>query len=582
MLKKAWLPLALLIIISMLATAACAEKETREIKNPDTFIQATIGDVDSLDPAYAYDTASGEQIQAIYEPLIYYDGESTSKFVKVLCTEYNVSDDGKTYRFKIRKDVKFHNGNDLTPEDVEYSIERGMVQDYVGGPQWMFFEPLLGLASSRDGDDNIVVPLDDIKDSVEVDGDWVQFNLVEPYAPFLLVLTGTWGSIVDKEWCIEQGDWDGTQASYEELNNPEANATPLNDEANGTGPFKLDRWDKGVEIVLERNDDYWGKKASFETFVTKNVSEWTDRKLMLQQGDVDWAYVPRAYIGELEGYEELKVYKDLPQLRADAFFFQINIGEESTRVGSGKLDGNGIPLDFFTDLDVRVGFNYAFDWETYIRDACLGEMEQTASPAIKGLPYLNPDQEMYSLDLAKAEEHLKKAWDGQVWEKGFKFTLLYNTGNLERKTACEVLQANLAEINPKFQITVLASEWSLILDEVFSGLVPMFQIGWQADYPDPHNFFHPFMHSEGAYSGIQGYSNDRADELIAQGVNETDPDKRKDIYYELQQIYHDDAPGIMLGQLLGRRYFQDWVKGFIFNPADPADISHVYNLSKGY
>src|SRR4030042_2455216 len=332
MLKKAWLPLALLIIVSMLATAACAEKETREIKLPDTFIQATIGDVDSLDPAYAYDTASGEQIQAIYEPLIYFDGESPSKFVKVLCTEYNGSDDGETYRFKIRQGVTFHNGNDLTPEDVEYTFERGMVQDYHAGPQWMIFEPLLGLATSRTDDG--VIPLDDIKDAVEVDGAWVQFNLVEPYAPFLVVLCGTWGSIVDKEWGIDKGDWDGTQASYEALNDPDANDTPLNDETNGTGPFKLDRWDKGVEIVLERNDDYWGKEANFETFITKVVNERTTRKLELLNGDIDWAYVPRANIVELEDAEGLKVYKDLPQLRADAFFFQFEITEGSNYVGS--------------------------------------------------------------------------------------------------------------------------------------------------------------------------------------------------------------------------------------------------------
>ena len=68
-LKKAWLPLALLIIVSMLATAACAEKETREIKNPDTFISADISDGDSLDPAYAYDTASSEKIMASEAPM---------------------------------------------------------------------------------------------------------------------------------------------------------------------------------------------------------------------------------------------------------------------------------------------------------------------------------------------------------------------------------------------------------------------------------------------------------------------------------------------------------------------------------
>ncbi len=122
----------LLVVGSILASvllAACAggegttpadgTKPTVEVKNPDTFIQATIGDVDSLDPVYVYDTASGEQIQAIYEPLIWYDGASTSQFVPVLATEWTISPDGKTYRFKIRQGVKFHNGNDPTPEDVE-------------------------------------------------------------------------------------------------------------------------------------------------------------------------------------------------------------------------------------------------------------------------------------------------------------------------------------------------------------------------------------------------------------------------------------------------------------------------------
>ena len=570
------------IILAMVVPVACAEKETREINLPDTFIQASIGDFDSLDPAWAYDTGSSEQIQAIYEPLIFFDGESTTKFVKVLCTEYNVSDDGKTYRFKIRQGVKFHEGGDLTPEDVEYTFERAMVQDRVGGPVWMLFEPLLGVSGSRDGDDNIVVPLDDIKNAVEVDGDWVQFNLVESYAPFLLVLTGTWSSVVDKEWCIAQGDWDGTQASYEERNDPADGDEALYDETNGTGPYKLDRWDKGIEIVLARNDNYWGKKGNFETFITKVVEEWTTRKLQLLNGDIDWAYVPRGNIGELEDAQGLKVYKDLPQLVNDAVFFTFEIAEGSNYVGSGKLDGDGIPLDFFSDLDVRLGFNYCFDWETYIAQAMLGEMEQMASPLVKGLPYLNPDQEMYHFDLAKAEERLKAAWGGQVWEKGFKVTLTYNAGNLTRKTACEIIQANLAEVNSKFQITVQSVETSVFNTEVFHQLNPLFLWGWQADYADPHNFIHPYMHSNGTWSGTQGYGSAEIDALIAQGVEETDPDARKDIYYELQQIYHDDAPSIMLGQTLGRRYFQDWVKGYIFNPADPANIGHIASLSKGY
>jgi peptide/nickel transport system substrate-binding protein len=455
-----------------------------------------------------------------------------------------------------------------------------MVQDYGAGPQWLLFEPLLGIHGSRTGDG--LIPLGDITGAVEVDGDWVQFNLVMPYEPFQQILAGSWGSIVDKEWCIENGDWDGTQASYEALNDPPAGGSPLQSIANGTGPFKLERWEQGVETSLIRNDNYWGKPANFERFITKVVDEWTTRKLMLDAGDIDWAYVPTAYISELEGMEGLKVYDRLPQLQAEAFFFQLNINPESTSVGSGQMDGNGIPLDFFSDKDVRQGFTYAFDWQTYIEDGLAGEAQQIGSPVVEGMPYFRPDAPMYTHDLAKAEEHLRRAWGGQLWEKGFTLAIAYNAGNLQRKIACEILQLNLSKINPKFKVNIRVMQWPSLLRGMYMGLLPMFQIAWVADYPDPHNFVTPFMHSSGVFAAWQNYSNPDVDALVDRGIAAADSAERQDIYHQLQDLYYEDVPGIMLSQPLGQRYFRDWVQGFIFNPTDPAYIGHIYKLSKGY
>jgi peptide/nickel transport system substrate-binding protein len=309
-----------LLIVSLLLPACAGEEEatpTQEpsptptpaqvIKNPNVFVEATIGEVDTLDPAYAYDTASAEVIEAIYDPLIYYDGTSTSEFVPRLATEWTISEDGKTYRFKIREGVTFHNGNALTPEDVTRPSEGELI------------------------------PLEDITNAVEVDGDWVQFNLVAPYPPFMAILAQTWSSIVDKEWCMENGDWDGTQASYEALNDPPSGGSPLQAIANGCGPFELEFWEAADRVSMLRYDDYWDTPANFERFIYKVVDEWTTRKLELLAGDADWAYVPRAYIGELEDVEGLTIYKDLPQMQADAFFFQFDISEESTFVGSGQM-----------------------------------------------------------------------------------------------------------------------------------------------------------------------------------------------------------------------------------------------------
>lgn len=570
-----------ILVTFTLIFAGCGP--AKEIKNPTTFIEATIGDPDTLDPAAAYDTASGEAIELVYDTLITYNKESTTSYVPVLATEWTISTDGKTYRFHIRKNVKFSNGNDLAPSDVEYSFERGMVQDYSAGPQWMLFEPFFGGtafgSSSRDADGKLM-PLSQLTSAVNVDGEWVQFNLATPYEPFLQILCGSWGSIVDKEWCIEQGDWDGTQASYEKLNNPESDAWPMHAKMMGTGPFVFDYWDQAVEISFSRNDNYWRKKANFEKVVIKNVGEWTTRKLMLENGDADWVYVPVEYYSEMDGVTGLTVYRDLPLVQLDSFFFVYHISNQSSFIGSGKLDGQGIPLDFFTDINVRKAFCYSFNWDQYIQQVMQGHGIQPDSPIVKGLSYYNADLPKYSFDTAKAEQYFKTAWNGQVWEKGFTMTLAYNSGNTTRKTACDILAANINALNSKFHVTVAAQEWTSYNSQWRKYLLPCFQVGWLPDYLDAHNFIVPWMASYGPFSKFQGYGSPAIDELIAKGIGSTSSTERQSIYNQLAQQYYNDAPGILLVQPTGNRYFKDWIQGFFFNPAETNQASNPYNLSK--
>jgi peptide/nickel transport system substrate-binding protein len=569
-----------LLALSLLLSAACTTtSDTKsEIKNPDIFIQVDIGDPDTLDPAAAYDNASGQAIELVYDTLIYYDKESTTQFVPVLATEWNISPDGKTYRFHIRKGVKFSNGNDLTPEDVEYTFERGMIQDYSAGPQWMLFEPFFGGSSSRDND--TLMPLSQLTSAVNVDGEWVQFNLAAPYEPFLQILCGYWASIVDKEWCIEQGDWDGTQASYEELNNPESDVWPLHNKMMGTGPFTLDYWEQAVEISFNRNDNYWREKASFQKVIIKHVEEWTTRKLMLENGDADWVYVPIEYYGEMEGVAGLTVYQDLPLVQLDSFFFVHHISDQSPFIGSGKLDGQGIPIDFFTDINVRKAFSYSFSWDDYIGQVLQGHGIQPVSPVVQGLSYYNSNLPKYSYDPAKATELFKAAWDGQLWEKGFTMTLAYNHGNTTRKTACEILATNINALNPKFQVKVTAQEWTSYNAQWLAYNLPCFQVGWIADFMDAHNFIVPWMATYGPYAKFQGYGSQEIDDLVARGIGSTSSAERQSVYDQLAQQYYDDAPGIMLVQPTGNRYFKDWVHGYYFNPAEPNQASNPYNLSK--
>jgi peptide/nickel transport system substrate-binding protein len=424
------------------------------------------------------------------------------------------------------------------------------------------------------------VPLQTIMDAVEVDGQWVQFNLVAPYEPFMQILAGSWGSIMSKDWAIANGDWDGTQASYELLNDPPPNASPLHEIANGTGPFSLERWDPAIETVLLRNDNYWRAPANFERLVIKVVPEWTTRKLMLLAAEADIVDVPRAYIGELEGVAGIRAYQDLPALQVDAIFFQFEISPESTYLGSGQLDGAGITLDFFNDLDVRLGFTKVFDWDVFINDALLGEGVQAQSPIVEGLSYYNPAWLKHSQNYAEAEAHFKAAWGGTLWDTGFTFTATYNEGNVTRQTAMEVLAANLLAINPKFVMNVQAVPWPTFLDGMILKTLPLFCIGWLPDYPDAHNFIQPFMHSDGLFSGWQTYNNPVVDAHVVAGIAATDPAERQAHYDALSQLYYEDAPGILLAQPLGRRFFRDYVTGFYFNPTLPSTLGNIYQLNR--
>ncbi|MEE9191371.1 MAG: ABC transporter substrate-binding protein [Candidatus Aerophobetes bacterium] len=585
--KNKWM---LVLLVSSMVLGAAAAGVAQEIKNPDTLIVAGYGTVDSLDPAYAYDTSSGVRIINIYETLIFWDGEKTDQFIPMLATKVPslenglLAPDGLTYTFPIRAGVKFHNGEVMTPEDVEYSFERAMVLDPSGGPIWMLLEPLLGVGSTRKGDE-IAVSFEDIDKAVEVEGNNIVFHLKQPYPPFLSVLSNQWGAVVSKKFVVENGGWPGTAETFNDFNNPESGEETLHAISCGTGPFELERWEPGVETVLVRNDDYWKDPAKLKRVVVKFVEEWTTRKLMFLAGDVDVVQVDTQYIREMEDLEGIRVHKNLPVLACTAAFYNFQINPEGNAdIGSAELDGQGIPPDFFSDKDVRLGFSYSFDWDIYLRDVWLGEAYQPVSPIVRGLPYLNPDQPVYKYDKAKAEEHFKKAWGGQVWEKGFKMTILYNIGNAQRRTAAHMFEDNLEVLNPKFSIDVRPVDWATYVRELRKNTLTLFIIGWLADYPDPHNFIHPFMHTNGAFSAFQSYSDPRVDALIEQGVATVDPEERKDIYYELQAIYYEDVPSVGIYQQLQRRYERDWVQGWYFNTCIPdfQNTGYAYPIWKGY
>lgn len=282
--------------------------------DPTTFTYAGMGDLLTLDPATSYDTASCEVIQNVYETLVFYDGANTNKYVPVLAESYTTSEDGKTWTFKIRQGVTFHNGDPLTATDVAYTFQRGLLKGGYSTPQWLLAEPFFGVGldditmivdEGASADDPEALKKNDpavlkgacekVTSAIVADdaAGTVTMTLAQPWGPFLATIANGWGSIMDKQWTIDNGGWDGSCDTWQNFYAPTDAENPLTSVVpNGTGPFKLDHWTPSEEWVLTKNENYWGTPAKLDRVVNKMISEFGTRFAMLQAGDADALYVP--------------------------------------------------------------------------------------------------------------------------------------------------------------------------------------------------------------------------------------------------------------------------------------------------
>ncbi len=473
-----------------IAAASFQAVQAEEIKQGGSMVVTYKDDVATLDPAIGYDWQNWSMIKSLFDGLMGYE-PGTSTLKKSLAEDYTISEDGTVFTFTLRKGVKFHNGREMTAEDVKYSIERVM------NPETQ--SPGAGFFGS-------------IKTITAVDPYMIKFELSRPDATFLHVMGLNFASVVPKE---EVEKWGADFGKH-----------PV-----GTGAFKLGEWTLGQKLVFERNKDYWETGLPKLDQITFEVGqEPVVALLRLQKGEVDMAG---------DGIPPAKFL----EVKNDPNYSKLIVEGGQLHTGYITMKTTMKPFD---DVKVRQAVNMAINKDRIVR-IINGRAVPATQPLPPSMPGYAKDYQGYKYDVAAAKALLAEAGHPD----GFETELyVYNTDPNPR--IAQAIQQDLAEIGIKAEIKSLAQA-NVIAAGGEPDQAPMIWsggMGWIADFPDPSNFYGPILGCAGAVKGGWNWSYYCNKDLDARAVaadSITDPAKAGEREAAWRSIYLDimkDAPWV--------------------------------------
>ena len=537
-----------------------------------------VGTPDALGSFYPPDS----QLRGhVYEALFVLD--SNSRPVPLLAASVptiqnggiTIRDDGTSrVTILVRSSVAFHSGDPLRLEDVESSIEQGLIDS----ARQLMPDALEAATGATDLDALIeAVGIDaaaqQVLDAVFIEDGAVVVELRRPYSGLWAFLAGS--PIVQRDWMDERGGWDGTPSGLETYRSLDPEHAYEGTEANGTGPFLLaDVTDDSRGVTLLRNLAYWGEPAAFgrvvvycerspgeliELLASETIDVVADMPNELLQDD-------RLVEAALEDVQTLKPYSvlDRPGIMWALFNQLVVPGERFDLLQSGEFNEASAPVDLFTDVDVRLGFLHGFDWPTFLVEAA--GTGRTYRPINTPLaPFLFEALRggvTYEYDPGLALEHFGRAWGGRLRESGFTVDACFNGGNDARRQFSQALGAAMSALEPSLHVGIYDPDFNTIVDGLFADELPLIVLGLTEgiDILD-----HPFMllHSEGLCPC--GASVPAFDGLLERAAWTLDLDERDAILRELHGLVADDPIGLFWrGRVL--HVEQQWVRGLEHDP----------------
>ncbi|MCD4712979.1 MAG: ABC transporter substrate-binding protein [Clostridiales bacterium] len=481
---------------------------------PKTLIVGRTLDSIGLDPAVVTDSESFQVTTNIYEGLVKFD-TTGSEVLPSLAESWKMSEDGKTWVFKIRDNIKFHDGSKLNAEAVSFNFHRWMDIDspYHAGhfSYWSYsFGGFPGIVKS-------VTALSDYS---------LEIVLNEPYAPFLSVLSMPSFGIASPEAIMKY--------------NENLKLSPV-----GTGPFMFESWEKNIQITLEKNKDYWGTKAKVDQVVFKKISSQISKIDLLLDGEVHI----------VDGLNPSEVDQSRTDKRLKLYY------RPYFNISYMALNHNIEPFD---NLKVRQAISLLIDKNEMIND----DPNPLTRPANTFLPPVllgyhesikSPEPDVNAAKRLLSEAGYPDGFTTSLWVMDQPRGYISNPVQVAK-----FLQSELSKASITVDLHII--KWDTFIEAIKEGDHPMAIVGWNGDIVDPDNFLYTFFSSENTKSGLalnySFYENPTVDRLLEQARNVTDVEFRKSLYREIQEIIASEVVSIPLTHTMTAIGSSNLVKGF--------------------
>ena len=479
----------------------------------------------TLDPAVSGEMLSHEYIQQVFGGLVRFDDNLEP--APDIAQKWEVSDDGRTYTFYLRQDVKFHDGREVTAEDFKYSLERACDPATGSLTAPTYLGDIVGVKEVIAGQ------AEEISGVGVIDDYTLQITIDAPKSYFLAKLTYPVAFVVDRNEAESGGEW---------WRQP-----------NGTGPFQLKEWQKENLLVMEKNERYYGEKAKVGSVV---FQLWGGVPMnMYETGEIDVTDVNINYVDKVTDkagpfYQELEIVPEL------SFSY---IGFNHTRP----------PFD---DVNLRRAFSQAIDKDKLVFLVFRDMMQRADGILPPGIPGFNEDLSGLDFDVNKAKELIANSKYGSVEGLPPITITTMGWGGLVSQGVEAII--NEWRQNLGVEVKVRQLEPQRFLYYIKQEKDEMYFLGWVADYPHPQNFLE-LLFRTGEENNAGEYSNAEVDAMLERAGVELDYDLSMALYQEVEQKLVEDAACIPLWFPRNYILVKPYVSGYDLTPMGFAMLNKV-------